>query len=387
MKAVLRHEQHARALLAAAVGVGVATIATGLTWWPDRTWPAVLISNVYLLSLSVAGALWMSILFLSGAGWWVVLRRVPEAMMSALPIVAVLMLALYFGRQTLYEWANPEALARAPLFPSKAAYLSPPLVFARMAVVLGAWVLLARALRRVSLRQDREPAAVHHTHLVRYSAIFVVVFGLTFLPASVDWIMSLDPHWASTIFAVYLFAGVILSGLAALTLVVVLLREWGPLADIVNDHHLHDLGKLLLAFSTFWAYMWLSQYLLIWYSNIPEEVTHYVERTTGGWLPLFLLNLAINWVVPFLVLLPRSAKRRPRVLLGICVLILIGHWMDLYLLVMPEVTDTPSLGVVELVIPASYMGLFLWMTSRALEAAPLIPLHDPYLAESLDHHG
>jgi Ni/Fe-hydrogenase subunit HybB-like protein len=248
-------------------------------------------------------------------------------------------------------------------------------------------VLLARVIRRVSLRQDRDPAPEHHQSLVRWSAIFVVVFGLTILPASVDWVMSLDPHWASTIFAVYLVAGVLQSGLAALTIIVVLLRERGPLAEVVRDDHLHDLGKLLLGFSTFWAYMWLSQYLLIWYANLPEEVSHYIRRTSGGWLPLFLLNVTINWVVPFLVLLPRSAKRHHRVLLGVSLLVLLGHWLDLYLLVMPEMRETPSLNAVELIVAAGYMGLFLLMTSRALAAAPLVPLHDPYLSESLNHGG
>jgi hypothetical protein len=381
------HQGSSRTVLTALVCAGGVTVAAGLSWWPERTWPTVLMSNLYVLSLSVAGALWISILYLSGAGWWVVLRRVLEAMMSPLPIVAVLMFSLYFGRQTLYQWADPIALSRATLFPSKAAYLSPPFFFARMAIVLGAWVLLARVIRRVSLRQDRDPAPEHHQSLVRWSAIFVVVFGLTILPASVDWVMSLDPHWASTIFAVYLVAGVLQSGLAALTIIVVLLRERGPLAEVVRDDHLHDLGKLLLGFSTFWAYMWLSQYLLIWYANLPEEVSHYIRRTSGGWLPLFLLNVTINWVVPFLVLLPRSAKRHHRVLLGVSLLVLLGHWLDLYLLVMPEMRETPSLNAAELIVAAGYMGLFLLMTSRALAAAPLVPLHDPYLSESLNHGG
>ena len=212
-----------------------------------------------------------------------------------------------------------------------------------------------------------------------------MVFAITFALASVDWLMSLDPHWYSTIFAVYLFAGLLASGLAALTLIVLLLRALGPLRDIVKPAHLHDLGKLIFAFSTFWAYIWFSQYLLIWYSNLPEEVTHYMRRTSEGWAPLFFLNLGVNWVVPFAVLLSRAAKRNPWVLGGVCVLLLLGHWLDLYLLIMPEVLDAPALGLLDVVILLSYAALFFHLTARALGQASLLPLHDPYLEESLRH--
>lgn len=381
------------------IALGLTTVATGLSLWPERTWPNLLLSNVYLLSMALAGAILLSMQYLSGAGWSVVLRRVPEAMMSALPVVAVLMLMVFFGRQTLYPWANPEALAHVPLPADKTLYLSTPFVFVRMALVLALWVSLARAIRRTSLRQDEDPALhpaaeasaagttalAHHQRLVKLSALFAVAFSITFALASVDWLMSLDPHWYSTMFAVYLFAGVLVSGLAALTLIVVVLRAVGPLRDIVGPSHLHDLGKLLFAFSTFWAYIWFSQYILIWYSNLPEEVTHYARRTSDAWAPLFFLNLGLNWVVPFVVLLPRATKRSPRVLAGVCLVLLFGHWLDLYLLIMPAMLDAPALGPLEVVIPLSYSALFFHLTSRALAQAPLVPLHDPYLDESLSH--
>lgn len=375
-----------RGVALALVAIGILTTAAGVAWLPERTWPNLLLSNVYLLSMALAGALFICMQFLSGAGWSVVLRRVAEAMMSALPFVAVLMLAVFFGRHTLYRWADPAALDHAPLPAAKAFYLSTPFVFARMALVLALWVVLARALRAASLRQDADPDPAHHRRLVRCSALFAVVFPLTFALASVDWLMSLDPHWYSTIFAVYLFAGVLVSGLAALTLIVILLRASGALTDVVSEGHLHDLGKLLFAFSTFWAYIWLSQYLLIWYANLPEEVTHYLRRTGDVWVPLFLVNLGVNWILPFVVLMPRAAKRSPRVLAGVSVVLLLGHWLDLYLLIMPEILDAPVFGLVEVLIPLSYAGLFFYLTSRALAQAPLVPRHDPYLEESLNHH-
>jgi hypothetical protein len=364
---------------------GLLAVAAGLVFWPARTWPSLLVGNVYVLSLALAGALFIGIHYLSGAGWWVVVRRVAEAMMAGLPVIALLVLALFFGRHALYPWSHPPALehAHSALSPGKAFYLSTPFVFARMAVVLAAWVLLARALRRASLRQDQEPGLPQHQRLVRWSAVFVVVFAISFSMASVDWLMSLDPHWYSTIYAVYLFAGLLVSGLAALTLLVLLLRRTGPLAGVVTEEHLHDLGKLLFAFSTFWAYIWLSQYLLIWYGNLPEEVTHYLRRTRGSWAPLFFLNLVLNWAVPFLVLMPRAAKRHGGVLAAVCLVLLLGRWLDLYLLVMPERASAPLLGPLEVLVALGYAGLFFVLTSRALAQAPLLPRNDPHLAESL----
>ncbi|HEX6736637.1 MAG TPA: hypothetical protein VF310_00060 [Vicinamibacteria bacterium] len=366
-----------------AAGAGLLAVVAGLIFSPGRTWPALLVGNVYLLSLALAGALFIAIHYLAGAGWWVVVRRVAEAMMAGLPVVALLLLALFFGRHALYPWAGAAGGEHAPLAGGKAAWLSTPFVFARMAVVLLAWVLLARALRRASLRQDQDADLGHHRRLVHVSAAFVVVFALSFSLAGVDWLMSLDPHWYSTMYAVYLFAGLLVSGIAVLTVIVLLLRRAGPLAGVVTEEHLHDLGRLVFAFSTFWAYIWLSQYLLIWYGNLPEEVTHYVRRTRGGWSVLFFLNLALNWAVPFLVLMPRAAKRHPRVLGAVCLVVLLGHWLDLYLLVGPERLASPALGPLELLVAAGYTGLFLALTARALGQAPLLPRNDPYLAESL----
>jgi hypothetical protein len=175
------------------------------------------------------------------------------------------------------------------------------------------------------------------------------------------------------------------SGIAALTLIVILLQRSGHLRGVVGAAHLHDLGKLLLTFTTFWAYIWLSQYLLIWYGDLPEEVTYYARRTAGPWTAPFLLNLVVNWAVPFLVLLPRAAKRSPQVLAGVCVLLLFGHWLDLYMLIMPETLAAPALGPLEVLLPAGYAGLFAYLTARALAQAPLVPLGDPRLEESLRH--
>jgi hypothetical protein len=280
-----------------------------------------------------------------------------------------LLVTMAFGGGTLYPWAGA----------SSQAYLRPAFVFTRTALVLIAWGALAYAIRRASLRED-------HRRLVICSALFAVIFAVTFSIASVDWIMSLEPRWSSTIFAVYVFAGLFVSGIAAVTLIVIFLRESGPLREIVTEHHLHDLGKLLFAFSIFWAYIWVSQYLLIWYGNLPDEIPYYVRRTTHGWLDWFLVNPLINWAIPFLVLLPWASKRNPRVLGAVCVLILVGHYLDLYLLIAPDVLPAPAIGPLELIVPIGYVALFVWLTRRALAQAPLLPRRDPYFVESLHHH-
>jgi hypothetical protein len=288
------------------------------------------------------------------------------------------MLPLFLGRHVLY----PEA---AHAHPGRAAFASPPFVVARTVAVLLAWVLLARALRRASLRQDEARGPSDHQRLVRWSAVFLVVFAVTVSLAGVDWLLALEPDWSSTVFAVYVFAGLMVSGIAALTLIAIVLQRTGHLSGIVGPGHLHDLGKLLLTFTTFWAYIWLAQYLLIWYGGLPEEIPYYARRTAPPWTAPFLANLVVNWAIPFVVLLPRAGKRNARVLAPVCALLLIGHWLDLYLLIMPATLPAPALGPLEVMLPAGHAALFLYFTARALEKAPLLPLGDPYLAASLQH--
>jgi hypothetical protein len=211
--------------------------------------------------------------------------------------------------------------------------------------------------------------------------VFAPLFALTFSLATVDWLMSLDPRWFSTLYAVYTFAGLLQLALALVTLATVLLRERGLLADVADGDRLHDLGKLLFAFSCFWAYLWLCQYLLVWYGDLPEEVGHYEERTRGPWLAPFLLNPVLNWIVPFVALLTREAKRRPRTLKRVCVLLLVGRWLDLYLAIAPELWGAPRLGALEVGVAAGYAGLLLLLTMRGLARAPLVPRADPCLEE------
>ncbi|MCP3998381.1 MAG: hypothetical protein GY722_25450, partial [bacterium] len=206
-------------------------------------------------------------------------------------------------------------VAADPLLQAKTAWLNVPFFVARSVVYLAVWLLFYRAMVRTSRRQDETGGLKAYRKSAALSAGFMAAFAVTFTLSTFDWLMSLQPHWFSTMYAVYNFSGAFVSGLAMITLVVILLRRQGALKGIVTEHHLHDLGKLILGFSTFWAYIWFSQYMLIWYSNLPEEVTYYGARHGGAWAVLSAANVLVNWLIPFLVLLPRGAKQTDSTLL------------------------------------------------------------------------
>ena len=362
------------------VALGGALVVCGLRFWPDRTWPNLLLNGFYVTSAAASALLFLSIERLTGARWSASLRRIPEAFLPAMPVAAVLLLLVGLGREAVFPWLRPGALE--PEYAGRVVYLRPYLIFPRMAVVLGSWVLFAWLFRRGSLEQERQPdrSLLWHHRLNRYAAAFAVLFAITFTVCAYDWIAALEPSWSSTMFGVYLLAGTFVQGLAAITLATAWLSRRGELRTVVRPDQLHDLGKLLFAFSTFWAYIWTCQYLLIWYANIPDEVTHYWKRTAAGWLSLFALNLILNWVVPFLVLLSARSKRNPRVLAVVAVTILCGRWLDLYLLIMPESWSTPRLGVFEVATAAGYTALIFVIVVRSLARAPLVPRNDPIVA-------
>lgn len=374
----------ARRVAWALVIAGAVAAAVGVASTPQRAWAELLLNGFYMTALALGGMVFLALHYLSGAAWSASIRRIPEALTAALPVAAVLMLLLFFGR----EWLYPATRANAHEGESaRALYLSAPFFFGRMAIFMTAWILFARGLRRTSLRQDADGSPRHHRRLVRTSAAFVVVFALSFSLASFDWLMTLTPRWSSTIFAIYAFAGVLVGGIAAVTLCVVLLVERGYLAEAVDTNQLHDLGKLLLAFSIFWAYIWFAQYLLIWYGNLPEETTYYVSRTSRPWIAVFLLNVAVNWVVPFLVLLPRATKRNASVLKWVAIVVLAGRWLDLYVAIMPDLFPAPSVRAVDVLIAGGCAAALFLIVTRALARAPLVPLHNQVFLERGAHAG
>ena len=367
--------------------LGGAILLAGVILAPDRFWPNFLLGSYLLVGIGLSAVFFMALQYVIGASWAVALRRVPEAMSAVLPVAALGLAAVFLFQPSIYSWVGGSEGAES-LTGFKAAWLTLPFFWVRSAVYLMLWIALAYAIVHTSRRQDRDGDFSHTRRNVRFSALFLVVFAVTFSLASFDWIMSLEPDWYSTIFGVYNFAGMFSGGLAALILLVIWLRRAGPLRDFVNEEHFHDLGKLLFAFSIFWMYIWFCQYMLIWYSNIPEETIYFVHRLHKFWEPVFLLNIFLNWVIPFLVLLPRSAKRNPAVLGKVAIVMLAGRWWDVYLMIFPPlVGPAPVFGIWEVGAILGAVGLFLIVFLRAVRQAPLVPVNDPYLSESLQYHN
>jgi len=379
-----RNAPAAPRLLVVLAVAGASVLGLGMALDPTRGFSALLASGFLALAAAL-GALALLCLFLvSNAGFHVAFKRVLEAL-SLVPVGPAALLAVIPGAGWVYSWARPGAAAD-PLIAAKAGYLNLPAFGVRMVLFLGLWGAFALMLRRESLAQDADGQVRHTRRSVVLAAVFLLLGGYSLSLASVDWLMSVQPHWASTIFGFYTIGSTLLTGTAVAILAVWWVRRSGRLPE-VNESHLHDLGKLLFGFCTFWAYLWFSQYLLIWYANLPEETSYILARTRGGWAPLFWGNLVAGWVLPFLLLLPRAAKRTPARLVPVAALVLVGRLLDVWLQIAPATLRAgPPVPWVELGALVGIGAAFGLVFFRVLGAAPLEPAHDPYLVESLHHH-
>ena len=308
-------------------------------------------------------------------------------MTSSLIAAGVGALVLIPGIHHLYHWSHEAAVAEDPILQAKSAWLNEGFFVLRLAIYFLIWIFMSRAIVRNSARQDLDGDEIYTRRNVRNSAIFIIVGVYTTCLASIDLLMSLQPHWYSTVFAWMSLSGMFLSGLAIVVVFLVILRKMGYTSVFTTDH-LHDLGKLMHAFCFFWVYMWVSQHMLIWYSNIPEETSYYIFRHFGGWGSLSFLNVILNWLIPFILLLPRANKRDDKLMLQMAVVILIGRWLDLYIMVMPPIFGAqPRLGIWEMGPIVGVVALFFWIVFRSLGKRNLVPVHDPYLCESLPQEG
>jgi len=366
---------------------GTAITLVGLFVAPGRTWPNILLASYYVLGLSVGAGIFIALQYVSNAGWSVALRRVPEAVAGVFPLGAVLILLVLPGIHSIYEWSHAEVTAASPLLAAKSGWLNIPFFVFRTVVYLAVWGLLIRKIIVTSRTQDAERGAVLTLKNRRFSAAFIAIFAFTFTLASMDWIMTLEPEWYSTIFGIYNFSGVFLSGLAMTTVIVIVLRRSGGGAGVITEAHLLNMGKYVFAFSTFWMYIWFSQYLLIWYANIPEEVVYLVKRQEGSWVIFTVVNVVFNWLIPFVVLLPRWTKRNEGLLLKVCIIILIGHWIDLFWMILPPfMPEAPVVNLWEIAPLSAALPLFFILVLRMLSRHSVVPTGDPLLAESLHLH-
>ncbi len=364
---------------------GVGCFLVGLWQAPDRAWANLLVDSYYLLGLGVGGAVLVALFHVTGASWSDALRRVPEAMTGLLPVAAVGLGLVLLARPSLYPWARAAGAGAESLSPFQHVWLSRPFFLSRSVLYVGLWMFLAWALVRSSRRADAQGGEAHAVRAGRPAALFLVVFGVTCWLAATDWIMSLEPNWSSTIFGVYQFAGMFVASLAAFGVAAIALDRQGPLRAYLGKDRLHDIGTLLFGFSSFWMYIWFCQYLLIWYVNDPEETAYLRLRQEGGWPTLLVLSLALNWGLPFVVLLFRRAKRSSLVMFAVCGVVLVGHWLDLYVAVLPPVVGPAAQPAPwEIGLGVSMAGAAVLAGARVLAQAPVVPVG---AERSADHLG
>lgn len=376
-----------RLLFPALATLGAVTLAVGLLVEPHRTWANVLLLSNYLIGLSTGSLVLIALLYVSGARWSTPLRRLPEALAFALPLGGLGLAAVLLFHPSLYPWVAHSAGDEETISPLRTLWLGRPFFLLRSLAYLAIWMTFAMAIIRNSRLQDKtgDPALTRRN--IHLSAGFLVAFGITCWLSSSDWLMSLEPDWTSTVFGVYHFAGLFQSALAAVVLLAVLLRGRSPLRTFLTEDRLHDLGKLLFAFSSFWMYTWFCQYLVIWYTNHPEETTYYLRRLVGPWPAVMFLDLVLNWGIVFLVLLFRDAKRQPIILAAVALCALVGRWVDLSLIIFPSQGDTfATPGIIEAGLALGAFGLFGSTVTLALAQAPLVPVHDPLLGSTSSEH-
>ena len=343
-----------------------------------------LVAFMYFLSLGLGGLIFVLIQHAARAGWSVLIRRMAENWMGTLPVLAVLSLPIFFGMHELFHWTDTEHVAHDPLLTAKAPYLNSTFFVARAVVYFAVWSGLAWFFRGQSVAQDATGDHAISARLRKWAGPSIVAFAFTSTFAAFDWLMSLDPHWYSTIFGGYYFAGSMVAILAALVVESQKLQGAGFLADEITAEHYHDLGKLLFAFTVFWAYIAFSQFMLIWYGNIPEETVWYQYRFTGSWMTVSKTLLLGHFVIPFFFLMPRTVKRiRPLILLG--ALYMLGiHYVDLHWLVMPILhPDGVHLTLLDVTCFLAVGGFVSAAFTRLMARDALVPIRDPRLPESL----
>jgi hypothetical protein len=356
--------------------------------WLTRLWAGMWINNVYFTGLAIIGVFFVAVNYAAQAGWSAVLKRIPEAFGAWLPFAGVLMLVVFLlGSHDLFHWTHEEVYLHDPIIAGKRPFLNIPFFLIRMVIYFGLWILMFTLIRKKSLQEDEFGGLGYWKTMRKYSTIFIIIFAVTSSIAAWDWILSIDPHWFSTLIGWYVFASWFAAGLAAITLLIVLLKDNGYLS-FVSQEHLHDLGKFVFAFSIFWSYLWLSQFLLIYYSNIPEEIVYYVERMKSAqYAPYFYLNIILNFFFPFLVLMTRDSKRHGILIKIACVVVMAGHWLDFFLMIVPGTLKSHgTLGFMEIGLTLIYGAAFVFVVLGALAKAPLLAKNHPMLQESLHHH-
>ncbi|MGH9366834.1 MAG: hypothetical protein ACRD3M_04060 [Thermoanaerobaculia bacterium] len=372
-----------------ALAVGVAALAAcvaGAVARPDQFFRSYLLAFLFWNGLTTGAMAVLMLQYLTGGAWGIAIRRELEAATRTLPLTALAFVPLLAGLHRLYEWTHADAVAQDEILRKKALYLNTPFFVTRAVLAFAAWFAVAYFLNKWSAAQDVRPDPAINRRLQRLSGGGLVVYGLTTTFTSVDWVMSLEPHWYSTMYGVLFMIGQALAALALATAAVLSLSRLEPVSGFLGGRHLHDLGKMMFAFTMLWAYVNFSQYLIVWSGNLPEEISWYLARLRGGWGWVGAAVLLFHFALPFLLLLSRQANRNPRTLASAALLLLVMRFVDVSWLVLPAFSAGAfRLGWMDLAAPVGLGGLWLAFYARNLAARPLLPVHDPGFEEAMAH--
>ena len=368
-----------------------------------RFWAVLLQNSVFFLLVVNAAMFFICVTTMAMAGWVVAFRRVSEAISSVVPILGVitfviLMAIVFGGRTDIYHWLDKEAVANDHILNGKKGFLNPMFFSIWSFITIFLWWFLGKKMRSMSVESDKHGTMNYETgkkwiwNNTVWASLYTVVFTLT-VASTIPWLwlMSIDAHWYSTMYSWYTFASTFVSGMSLIALFVIFLKNRGQL-EYVTEEHLHDLGKFMFAFSVFWTYLWFSQYMLIWYSNQPEETKYFIERVgtatkAGPYKGIFFFNLIVNFVCPLLILMKKSTKRSWTMVTFMAVLIIFGHWIDFYQMVMPgTLGEHAEMMPFEFGIAALFIGIIMWGAGRYFSKNALTAKNHPFLKESIIHH-
>lgn len=376
--------------------IGGVTKLGGDHYEQTRFWLVLLQTSVFFLLMAVASIFIQAAASLAQGGWIVAYKRIPEAIGANVwvfgLIAGIILMCVAFvfnidGHNPIYHWVHPEG---DKILEGKSAFLNPAMFAGFTIVTIALWSFFGHKFRALSLAQESAPknSTKIYWNMVKWSAGFLLVYALTQMSTTPwMWIMSIDAHWYSTMFSWYTFASAFVSGMSVILLFVVYLKNQGNL-EIVNKEHVHDLGKFMFAFSIFWTYTWFAQYMLIWYSNIPEETTYFKMRQQGPYSMIWYSVFIINFIMPILILMARPSKRNYFTVSFMALVIIFGHWLDFYIMTMPGPLGAHwTLGWYELGILAGFAGLMMFTVSRTLTKASLVPNNHPLLKEAILHQS
>ena len=371
--------------IALIVGV-IGLIASAVGYFVDspQFFYSYLTAFAFWVTIALGGLFFVMLHHLTGATWSLVVLRQAETIMSILPILAIFFIPVLFGMHDLYHWTHADIVAGDHLLEHKSPYLNTPFFIIRAVGYFTVWIVLSLLLYRTSLKQDSGHTLSLGDKMKKISAPGMIFFALSVTYSAFDWFMSQDPHWYSTMFGVYIFAGGLVSAPAFLAYISLSLRKQGILSDVITEEHYHDLGKLTFAFMVFWAYIAFSQYFIIWYANIPEETIWFANRYQGGWKYVTLLIVFGYFVVPFLLLMGRGAKRKLGFLKGMVGWLLFMHWVDLYWIIMPVLhKENAMISWIDVSATLGIGGIFMWFFWRRFFSKAMVPVNDPKLESSM----